>query len=115
MPQQKPEAYPEDIRRDAEQLRAFVRDMASSELLSDVKTQYAVRLALAHIGEAVKRLPASLTDQHPNIPWKQIAGMRDRLVHEYATVDVEIVWRAATVSVPELAAAVKIMLQEEKQ
>ncbi|MYB77377.1 MAG: DUF86 domain-containing protein [Chloroflexi bacterium] len=115
MSQKRPEAYLEDIHREAEQIKAFVRDMASSEFLSDVKTQYAVRLALAHIGEAVKRLPASLTDQHSNIPWKQIAGMRDRLVHEYATVDVEIVWRAATVSVPELAAAVNAMLQGEKQ
>ncbi len=110
----RPDVYLADIRREAEQIQAFVQDKASPEFLSDIETQYAIRLALAHIGEAVKRLPAKLTDQHPNIPWKQIAGMRDRLVHEYATVDVEIVWRAATVSVPELAAAVKTMMREEK-
>ena len=59
-----------DTRREAEQIQAFVRDMASSEFLSDKKTQYAVRLAPAHIGEAVKRLPVTLTDQRPDIPWK---------------------------------------------
>ena len=86
--------------------------MTQADFVSDMKTQYAVRLALAHIGEAVKRLPVSLTSQHPEVPWKQIAGLRDRLVHEYATVDVTVVWRTATRSVPDLAKAVSKILQE---
>ncbi len=110
-----PEAILADIRREVEQIQEFVKDLSLAEFVSDVKTQYAVRLALAHIGEAVKRLPETLTDQRPDIPWKQIAGMRDRLVHEYATVDVLIVWRAATVSVPKLAATVDAMLHEERR
>ena len=105
--------YLEDIRRETNQIREFIQGMTLASFTSDVKTQYAVRLSLAHIGEAVKRLPAELTDQHPHIPWRQIAGMRDRLVHGYATVDVEIVWQAAKVSLPELAAAVTAILQEE--
>jgi len=105
----------EDIRREAEQIQDFVKEMTLAAFVRDLKTQYAVRLALAHIGEAVKQLPETLTNQHPGIPWKQIAGMRDRLVHEYANVDVTIVWRTATTSVPELGDAVTEILQENRR
>ena len=107
--------YLEDIQRESGQIQEFVKSMTLAEFTRDVKTQYAVRLALAHIGEAVKRLPVSLTTQHPQIPWRQIAGMRDRLVHEYATVEVTIVWRTATTNVPELAKAVSTILHEKLQ
>jgi uncharacterized protein with HEPN domain len=57
----------------------------------DRKTQDAVVRNLEIIGEAVKHLSASLTTSHPAIPWKQIAGMRDKLIHEYFGVDLNLV------------------------
>lgn len=48
------------------------------------------------IGEAVKNLPADLKEKYPHIPWKQIAGMRDMLIHEYAGVSLERVWKVVT-------------------
>ena len=51
-----------------------------------------VRL-LEIIGEAATRTPSSIKDQHPTIPWRRITGLRNRLVHAYDTVDIEIVWR----------------------
>jgi uncharacterized protein with HEPN domain len=60
--------------------------------LKDRKTQDAVIRNLEIIGEAVKNLPAELTDKYPEIPWKNIAGMRDRLIHHYFGVNLKMVW-----------------------
>ena len=58
----------------------------------DRKTQDAVIRNLEIIGEATKQLPAELIGRHPQIPWKQITGMRDRLIHHYFGVDLKLVW-----------------------
>jgi len=63
-----------------------------NDFQSDPKTLYAVIRCIEVIGEAVKRLPDNLRDKYPDIPWKAIAGMRDRLIHGYDVVDNEIVW-----------------------
>ncbi len=60
--------------------------------MADRKTQDAVIRNLEIIGEAVKRLSPSLTNAHPGVPWRQIAGMRDKLVHDYFGVDLDLVW-----------------------
>ncbi len=68
----------------------------------DKKTQDAVVRNLEIIGEAVKHLSASLTASHPSIPWKQIAGMRDKLIHEYFGVDLNLVWDVVATGLPDL-------------
>ena len=59
------------------------------------------------IGEAPKRLSTSFRDENPSIPWRQIAGMRDKLIHAYDAVDLGEVWRTATVDVPAVAVALR--------
>lgn len=54
------------------------------------------------IGEAVKRLSEEFRNSHPNVPWNLIAGMRDKLIHGYDTVDLDQVWQTASFDIPEL-------------
>ena len=58
------------------------------------------------IGEAVKQLPVSFTQRYPTIPWKQIAGMRDKLIHFYFGVEPLLVWQTVQNRLPELKAAI---------
>ena len=77
----------------------------STPYLSDVKTQSAVLHQLMVLGEAVKRVSKPLRDAHPEVPWKEIAGSRDVLIHAYDSVDLGAVWKAGTEDVPPLIAA----------
>ena len=78
---------------------------AQSHVLRD-----AITLNFIMIGEAVKSLDAELTQQHPHIAWKSIAGFRDILVHQYRRIRLELVWRTAQEDLPSLKAAVLAML-----
>ena len=59
---------------------------------SDKKTLYAVIRCLEIIGEAVKKIPTNIKEKYSEIPWKEIGGMRDKLIHEYFGVDIETIW-----------------------
>jgi uncharacterized protein with HEPN domain len=80
----------------------------------DTLCQDAVMRNLAVIGEAVKKLPTSLRSQHPEVPWKDIAGMRDVLIHDYVSVDIALVWDTVQRDLPILRAAVTALLVESR-
>jgi uncharacterized protein with HEPN domain len=67
----------------------------------------AVIRSLEVIGEATKKLPTSLKDSHPDVPWKQMAGMRDKLIHEYFGIDQQMVWQAVEKHIPEILPWIK--------
>ena len=76
--------------------------MEKAAFLEDAKTQSAVLHQLLIVGEAVKRLSPEFRAAHPDVPWKLIAGTRDKLIHFYEGVDLDEVWKMVTSDLPEL-------------
>jgi len=73
-------------------IRAYTKDIDEQAFLKDFLLQDAVIRNFEVIGEAVKKVSSSIRKQYPEIPWKNIAGMRDKLIHDYMGVDVRAVW-----------------------
>ncbi len=84
--------YLKDILGSISDIQNFTRDITQKELEKDKKTLYAVIRCLEVLGEAVKKVPKDIAKEYPHVPWKEIAGMRDKLIHEYFGVDIETLW-----------------------
>jgi uncharacterized protein with HEPN domain len=84
--------YVQDILDSINDIEKFTAGMNSDSFAKDKKAVYAVIRAIEIIGEATKNLPKSIREKYPEVPWKKMDGMRDRLVHEYFGVDLEILW-----------------------
>jgi uncharacterized protein with HEPN domain len=91
-----------DIVRAARLTGVFTVGFDRKRFLGDQKTQAAVLHEITIVGEGVKRLSDGFRSAHPEIPWRLIAGMRDRLIHQYDTVDLEEVWKTVTTDIPVL-------------
>ena len=95
-------------------ISTFTAEMTFEEFERDKKTQYAVIHCLEVIGEAVKKIPVDIKDQHPHIPWKEIAGMRDKLIHEYFGVDIATIWATILEDIDPLRESVNQIIEKEK-
>ena len=102
--------YLEDITKCVGKIEVYTKGMTFDEFARNTERQDAVIRRLEIIGEAVKNLPDEVRAKHPNIPWKQIAGMRDILIHEYAGVSLPRVWKAITDDLPPLKSAAQKLL-----
>ncbi|NEQ44669.1 MAG: DUF86 domain-containing protein [Leptolyngbya sp. SIOISBB] len=91
-----------DIAQAAESALAFVEGLTLNDFATDLKTQSAVLYQIAVVGEAVKRLSPEFRSQHSAIDWRAIAGMRDKLIHDYGNVDIKRVWATLQTSLPQL-------------
>lgn len=91
-----------DIYRAASKVVEFSQGFDERAFLADERTQSAILHQLLVIGEAVKRLSTEFRHSHSDIRWTPMAGMRDVLIHAYDTVDLDEVWRTATVEIPLL-------------
>jgi len=94
--------YLADIVEAVERIVAYTRELTYEEFLTDRKTQDAVLRNLQVMGEAVKKLSAPVKQLHPLLPWKQMAGMRDKVVHDYFGINHDIVWTLAKEELPTL-------------
>ena len=93
---------------------SFVEGMDFAGFRADLRTQSAVAMALVMIGEMASRIikrNAKLVARHPEMPWSQITGMRNRIAHEYDKIDIAVMWSVVHESLPALARQIPLVLK----
>ncbi|ALM74147.1 HepT-like ribonuclease domain-containing protein [Thermococcus barophilus] len=110
-----PYLYIGDILRSIEKIKRYTAGMSFGDFIRDEKTIDAVLRNLEVIGEAAKNVPEEIKQKYPQIPWKEIAGMRDRLIHAYFGVDLEIVWQTIISDLPKLESELFKIIKKEGQ
>jgi uncharacterized protein with HEPN domain len=103
-----------DILTAARRAVAFKRGIRKRSFMRDEKTQSSVVHQLL-LGEATKRLSEEFRADHPDVPWRMMAGMRDKLIHEYDEVDLEEVWKTVTVDLPRLIRQLKPLVPKPEE
>jgi len=105
-------AYLKHILEAASNVEKFVEGLTKEQFFENVEKQYAVLRGLEIIGEATKNLSRDLKAKYREIPWREIAGMRDKLIHQYFGVNLELVWVTIKDKLPEFKRQVLKILKE---
>lgn len=100
------------IQKEIRFLRTITAGRNYEDLLTDEYYAHAVIRALEVIGEAVKSISPSLKEQHPDIAWREIAGMRDKVIHRYFEINWQIVWNVIAEELPKLEPKISALLDE---
>lgn len=106
------EDYLRDMLENAEKALSFIQGLDYDGFCRDEKAVYAVIRAFEIIGEASRQVPEDVRKSNPEIPWREIAGMRNKLTHEYFGVNTEVVWRTVQEDLPVIISALRKMLAE---
>lgn len=104
--------YVEDMLDAMDKAELLLEDVTYAELVSNFRISFALVRALEIIGEATKRLPQSLRDQYSGVPWREMAGMRDRLIHGYDVVDYQLVWDTVKRRIPVVRLQIQQILKD---
>ena len=102
-----------DIVEAAQDIADFLKGVTEEEFLHNKFIRSAIIRQLEIIGEATKRLSATFRETHPSVPWKDMAGLRDRLIHAYDDLDLDRVWDAAANVLPKVRAQLEPLLPTE--
>lgn len=96
-------------------IESFSKPLTKEKLAKNELRQSAILRELEVVGEAVKNLPEEFTNKYPNVEWKKIAGLRDKLIHHYFGVDLNIVWEVIEKDLPSLKKKLEEILSKEEQ
>ena len=96
------QVYLEHILEAIVKIENFTKEISRVDFGRNVMIQDAVIRNIEIIGEATKKISKSFTQSHQEIPWSEMAGMRDKLIHEYLDVDIDVVWKTIEVDLPLL-------------
>ncbi|MBI2653036.1 DUF86 domain-containing protein [Candidatus Woesearchaeota archaeon] len=102
----------QDIKECIEQIDRFVEDMNFNDFVSDDKTSSAVVRKIEIIGEATKNIPSEIRQKYKELPWSDMARMRDKITHSYFVVDYEVVWKTIKERLPEIKPKIDTILIE---
>ena len=91
---------------------AMVRARSRADLDADRQLNLALVRLVEVVGEAAARVPEDFRDRHPELPWREAAGMRNRLIHGYDAVDFDILWSLITQDLPPLIAQLEAIVEE---
>jgi uncharacterized protein with HEPN domain len=107
-----PRVYLDDILDAMNKAEMFVAGMSYEQFENDLRTHYAVTRALEIVGEATRRLADSFREQYPDVPWRDMAGMRDRIIHGYDNVNLRIVWDVVKQDIPQVRPLIEQILMD---
>ncbi len=102
--------YLHDILESISLIEVYTESLTREAFLDSREKQDAVIRRLEVIGEATRNLPNELTEAHPEVPWSPIIAMRNRLIHAYGRVDLELTWEVVERELPKLKAQVRVIL-----
>ncbi|MCP4105263.1 MAG: DUF86 domain-containing protein [Desulfobacteraceae bacterium] len=105
--------YLQHIYDAAVKIGQYIHGIDEDNFLQNSLVQDGVIRQLEIIGEAIKNLSSELRNRHPHISWRDFAGMRDKLIHQYFGVDLQIVWTTATDDIPEIKEKINKILEKE--
>lgn len=104
MPKRDPDLLIQDMLEAARKIELFTAGLVQAAFLRDEKTVDAVVRNLEVLGEAARQLPDDFTSRHSDVPWHQIAGLRNRIIHDYFGLDLNIIWQIIRHDLPQLKA-----------
>src|SRR4030067_2120836 len=105
-------AYLSHIADAMSDIKRFMKNVTKEEFLENREKQYAVLRALEIIGEATKNVSKEMKAENTEVNWNDIAGMRDRLIHQYFGVNLDLVWATVKKNLPELENQISKMLRK---
>jgi len=110
------QVYLEEIIESIDRIKEYIKHCSGiDDFQKNIEIQDAVMHRLAIIGEAVKRLPKAIRDENPQVPWKDISGTRDILIHDYNNVNFNKVWDIVTNDLEPLEKEIKLIVSKTRQ